>query len=230
MNKELQFTKEVKIGLGVAAGVLLVLVAGWFLLVAPKRHQAATLKQQISDTRSQIALAQGVRQPAAPPPIRVADLFKLSRAMPNTPDVPGLILQLSRVAEDTGVSFESITPHDPVQYSGYQQVDVDLTFEGRFYDLSDFLYRLRNLVSVHEGVLTATGRLFSVDSITFNQGQKDFPQVKATLTVSAYVFGDGTATPVPDGSTPVGSTPTAPSGEYPQPVPAEPAGAQAVGA
>ena len=50
------------------------------------------------------------------------------------------------------------------------------------------------------GVLNATGRLFSVDSITFNQGQATFPQVKASLTVSAYVFGDGTAPPVPAGA------------------------------
>ncbi len=165
---------EAKIAL-LAGGVLLGLVAGWFLVVAPKRHDASTLKQQIADTRDQISVVQGVKTPAAPPPIRVADLFKLSRAMPNTADIPGVILQLSSVAAETGVKFESITPHDPVSYGAYQQVSVDLSFEGRFYDLSDFLYRLRNLVGVHHGVLDATGRLFTVDSITFNQGTRELP-------------------------------------------------------
>jgi Tfp pilus assembly protein PilO len=160
----------------------------------------------------------------------VADLFKLSRAMPNTADIPGVILQLSSVAAETGVQFESITPHDPVSYGAYQQVAVDLSFEGRFYDLSDFLYRLRNLVGVHHGVLNATGRLFTVDSITFNQGTENFPQVKATLTVSAYVFGDGTAPPVPNGLTPTGTAPASPAIGDTQPVPAAPAGATAVGA
>ena len=106
---------EVKIAL-LAGGVLLGLVAGWFLVIAPKRHDASTLKQQIADTRDQISVAQGVKTPTAPPPIRVADLFKLSRAMPNTADIPGVILQLSSVAAETGVQFESITPHDPVSY------------------------------------------------------------------------------------------------------------------
>ena len=220
---------EAKIAL-VLGGVLLGLVAGWFLVVAPKRHDAATLKQQIADTRDQISVAQGVKLPTAPPPIRVADLFKLSRAMPNTADIPGVILQLSSVAAETGVEFESITPHDPVSYGAYQQVAVDLSFEGRFYDLSDFLYRLRNLVGVHEGVLNATGRLFTVDSISFNQGTESFPQVKATLTVSAYVFGDGTAPPVPGGATPGGTTPTSPAYGNTQPVQAAPAGAPEVGA
>ena len=220
---------EVKIAL-LAGGVLLGLVAGWFLVVAPKRHDASALKQQIADTRDQISVAQGVKTPTAPPPIRVADLFKLSRAMPNTADIPGVILQLSSVAAETGVQFESITPHDPVSYGAYQQVAVDLSFEGRFYDLSDFLYRLRNLVGVHHGVLNATGRLFTVDSITFNQGTENFPQVKATLTVSAYVFGDGTAPPVPNGLTPTGTAPASPAIGDTQPVPAAPAGATAVGA
>jgi len=220
---------EAKIAL-LAGGVLLALVAGWFLVVAPKRHDAASLKQQIADTRDQISVAQGVKTPTAPPPIRVADLFKLSRAMPNTADIPGVILQLSSVAAETGVKFEAITPHDPVSYGAYQQVAVDLSFEGRFYDLSDFLYRLRNLVGVHNGVLNATGRLFTVDSITFNQGTESFPQVKATLTVSAYVFGDGSAPPVPGGLAPSGTVATSPAIGDTQPVPAAPAGAQAVGA
>ena len=111
---------EVKVAL-VAFGVLLGLVAGWFLVVAPNRHDAADLKQQIADTRDQISVAQGVRTPTAPPPIRVAELFKLSRAMPNTVDIPGVILQLSGVAAETGVKFESITPHDPVSFGAYQQ-------------------------------------------------------------------------------------------------------------
>lgn len=220
---------EVKIAL-LAAGVLVGILAGWFLVIAPKRHEVSTLKQQITDTRDQISEAQGIKTPTAPPPIRVADLFKLSRAMPNTADIPGVILQLSSVAAETGVQFESITPHDPVSYGAYQQVAVDLSFEGRFYDLSDFLYRLRNLVGVHNGVLNATGRLFTVDSITFNQGTESFPQVKATLTVSAYVFGDGTAPPVPTGVSPEGTAPTSPAIDGTQPAQAAPAGATAVGA
>jgi hypothetical protein len=216
---------QAKLGI-LAAAVVLMLVVGWFALIGPKRSETSRLKQEIADTQTDYEVRQGLQKPVRQPSIRVADLFKLSRAMPNTADIPGVILQLSRVADDTGVTFQSITPHDPVQFNGYQQVDVDLAFEGRFYDLSDYLYRLRNLVGVHEGVLNATGRLFTVDSISFNQGQLPFPQVKAMLTVSAFVFGDGTASPVPTGVAP-SSTPTTPAIENPQPIPAAPAGATA---
>lgn len=222
--------KEAKLAIMVGA-VVVALAGGWFLVISPKRSDVSTLKQQIEDTRVQISVARGVRKPAQAPKIRVADLFKLSRAMPNTADVPGVMLQLSRVAADTGVTFQSITPHDPIPLGAYQQVKIDLAFEGRFYDLADFLFRLRNLVRVHDGVLDATGRLFTVDSITFNQGEDDFPQVKATLTLSAYVFGDGTAPPIPTGLAPAGTTtPTTPAIESSQPIPAAPSGATAVGA
>jgi Pilus assembly protein, PilO len=218
-----------KLGL-LAAAVLLALVAGWFLVISPKRSDVTSLKRQIDDTRDQISAAHGVRIPSQPA-IRVADLFRLSRAMPNTADIPGVLLQISRVAEEAGVNFQAITPHDPVALGAYQEIDIDLTFQGRFYDLSDFLYRLRNLVDVHEGVLNASGRVFSVKSITLNQGEQNFPQVKAALTVSAFVFGDGTAPPVPSGLAPDnGATPTTPAIASSQPIPPAPQGATAAGA
>ena len=219
-----------KLGL-LAAAVVVVLLVGWFALVAPKRSEAARLHQKIADVQAQIDEAHTSlsRPPATAPAIRVADLFRLSRAMPNQADMPGVLLQLSRVAGETAVSFESISPHDPVAVGPYEQLSIDLAFEGRFYDLSDFLYRLRNLVGVHGGVLNATGRLFSVDSISFNQGALSFPQVKATLTVSTYIFGDGSAAPVP-AATATGTPTSAPVSEGSQPIPAVPAGATAAGA
>jgi len=220
-----------KLGL-LAGAVLIALVAGWFLVVSPKRSEATKLQRQIDDTQAQIAAAEASRsqpQPSVPAAIRVADLFRLSRAMPDRTDIPGVLLQLSHVADETGVEFESITPHDPTALGSYQQIPIDLVFEGRFYDLSDFLYRLRNLVAVHDGVLNATGRLFSVNSISFDQGTLQFPQVKATLSVSAYVFGNGISS-LPTAAPAGGGTTTAPAAESSQPIPAAPPGATAAGA
>jgi Pilus assembly protein, PilO len=228
--------------LGILGGLLLVaLIVGWFVMIAPKRHEASKLSEQIDDTRIQIAELQGGGSESAVQPIRVADLFELSRAMPDRADIPSVLLQLSQVSAETGVNFESIAPSDPVTVGSYQQISIKLSFQGLFYNLSDFLYRLRNMVGVHQGVLSATGRLFSVDAISFREGKLRFPQVSASLTLSAYVFGDGTftsqptiaptpsaGTPTPGATTPAG--PSAPSTEGPQPIPAAPPGATAAGA
>jgi type IV pilus assembly protein PilO len=226
--------------LQVLGGLLfMALIVGWFLVIAPKRHEASTLSAQIDETRVQIAELQGGGSETKVQPIRVADLFDLSRAMPDRADMPTVLLQLSQIAEDTGVSFQSITPHEPVTLGSYQQIPIDLTFQGLFYNLSDFLYRLRNIVGVRHGVLASTGRLFSVDAIDFGESKLKFPQVSATLSVSAYVFGDGTYTPeptippTPSAGTASGTTTLdlpAPATEGQQPIPAAPPGASAAGA
>jgi hypothetical protein len=199
----------------VIAGVVLVMVgAGWFMLIAPQRAKATKLTHEVADARAQLAAAQAAQSPSTKTqPIRVADLFQLSRAMPDQPDVPDLLLQLSEIAGETGITFTSITPHDPVLVSSYEQIPIDLVFQGRFYDLSDFLYRLRNLVGVHQGTLDAVGRLFSVNSISFAEGDTiKFPQVEAKLTVYAFVFGNGTPPPVPTPTqaAPLSTVPSAP--------------------
>ncbi|MDQ3993888.1 MAG: hypothetical protein M3265_03740, partial [Actinomycetota bacterium] len=72
------------------------------------------------------------------------------------------------------------------------------TFEGNYYDLTDFLYRMRNLVTVRDGVLEASGRLYTLDALDLHEAEDGFPQIQAVLTVSAYSFGtmpSPTATP-----------------------------------
>lgn len=192
--------------LAVSAFFVIVALGGWFILVSPQRSHAAKLGTQIADvqaqiTQRQVALAQAAHQSNR---IRTADLFRLTKAMPDKADMPDILLELSRVARDTGIEFQSITPQAATMLSGYQVVPINLIFQGNYYDLADFAYRLRNLVNVHEGRLTATGRLFSVDTINFAEGDQHFPQILATLTVDAYVYGSASATGAP-------GVPTAPA-------------------
>ena len=193
-------------------GALLVFVVGYFALVAPRRHESARLASQIEDVRTEITTARLALRPTTRQAIEAAEFFPLARAMPSTSDMPDLLLQLSQIAEQTGIAFQSITPGSPESLGSYTKIPISLEFEGRFYDLADFLYRLRNLVDVHGGELFVGGRLFSVDGIAFGEGEAKFPQVEATLTVDAYSY---------NGTDPVLTTPS--------PAPA-PAGASAAGA
>jgi Tfp pilus assembly protein PilO len=180
---------SVMIGLGGAV----VLALGLFLLVLPQRHQAADLKGQIADTELQITQARQAAAPKLPQPIHVANLFKLVKAMPDNADMPGILLQLNQTAHDSGIDFDAITPQAPVAGAVPVQVPISLEFTGNFYDLNDFLFRLRSLVAVRGGALQASGRLFSVDSIEFTQGSGGFPNISAKINVKAYVYGTGAA-------------------------------------
>ena len=196
----------------VVAVALLAGAGGWFMLVSPKRADAKRLQGEIDATQAQIAAYHAASlQAKGRTPVKVADLFRLSKAMPDRADMSGVLLQLNQIAADTGITFQSIAPQTSVPISGYQAMPIQLTFEGNFYNLADFLFRLRNLVSVQHGQLSATGRLFAIDTLSFSQSQEGFPQIAATLVVDAFVYGTqtpATATPTTTTATTTATTTT----------------------
>ena len=222
MSNKQRIPKPAAIAL-VIVGLLVVAALGYFVLISPKRSAAAELSARITATESEIQ-ARRIAQRETPTaePIRAADLFRVTKAMPNKYDMPGVLLELNRIARETGIRFESITPQDGTDAGGYLRQPIDLVFEGNFYELSDFLYRVRTLVSVHNGELRATGRLFTVRSLSFVEGERAFPQIKATLGVDAYVYGTGDPSAAP--ATPAPAPAPAPAPE-PTPPPAAAAGA-----
>ena len=207
----------------VIVALLVVSAAGYFLLISPQRAKSSELAQEADAVRTQIqALRIANAQVQNVEPIRVADLFRVTKAMPDTDDMPGVLLELNGIARETGIRFDSITPQETTDAGGYLRRPIDLVFDGNYYELSDFLFRLRSLVRVRGGQLEATGRLFTVNNLNFVESEHEFPRIKATLNVSAYVYGTG-ATPAPAEPAPAQPAPAAPQ-------PAPPAGASAAGA
>jgi type IV pilus assembly protein PilO len=218
MSKK-KLPQSAQIAIAVVA-LLLVAAIGYFALVKPQKSKAASLSSQIADQDKQIVEARALLAKAKnAQKVRVADLFRLTKAMPDQPDEAGIILELTNVARQSGIDFESISPSASTPQSGYQVIPITVIFDGNFFQLTDFLFRLRNLVDVRRGALAADGRLFTVDSVQFGQGEAKFPEVKATLTVDAYIYGTGAtvsappqtqvqAAPGTSGTTTTATTPT----------------------
>jgi Tfp pilus assembly protein PilO len=186
--------RQVPIVAVIAPALLIVAAVGYFLLVKPKQDESGRLADQVVELQSKVDRALAAKHQVDKEPettIRVADLFKLTKAMPDKTDMPGIMLELDAVASSAGVSFASITPGQPAAKTGYTAIPINLTFQGNYYDLSDFLFRLRNLVVVRDGELGAAGRLFSLDSLNLQEGPTGLPEVQASLTVNAYVYTGG---------------------------------------
>ena len=198
------------------AAVLAIVVVGYLALISPRRSEAAELQGQIAETQQALDRSRAALR-ASPQRIRAADLFRLAKAMPARTDMPGLLLQLNRGAAETGITFESLTPQQISSRGGYQVVPLEVVFQGSFHDLAELLARLRSRVSVGQGELHATGRLLTVDRLDFTEGDAKFPQVRATLTVNAFVFGGsppgsgGTAAPATGGNETGSGSSTTPS-------------------
>jgi Tfp pilus assembly protein PilO len=183
----------------VFAGVLLIFtLVAYFILIRPKRAEAGRLGEQIAKLETDISAAKLAARPnEADSKLNVADLFELAKAMPDRDDMPGIILELNATAAAAGVKFKAIAPQSTVVQEGYRVIPISLTFEGNYYDLTDFLFRMRNLVSVDEGKLSASGRFFTLDTLDLHEA--DLPQIEALLVVSAYVYDPNahSTTPVP---------------------------------
>ena len=84
----------------------------WFLVIQPKRSQAASLGKQVSAAQAQLA---SVRQQVAQGTAARAtyshsytQLARLGEAVPSDDNVPSLIYQLQGAANSTGVDFRSL--------------------------------------------------------------------------------------------------------------------------
>jgi Tfp pilus assembly protein PilO len=218
--------------LGAVVGVLVLAYAagGYFLLVSPKKAEASRLDGEIATTQVELSAARAaVAVQDDTQPIAVADVFRLGTAMPSTPDMSGIVIELERIAEETGIRFKSITPQQAAPSAGFSVVPIDVSFDGSFYALSDFLFRLRTLVTVRRGELHASGRLFSVGSVDFSEANSGFPTLSANLKVNAYVYGSAvpaTGVPPPTETAPATTTEGA---EVPPPTASEAAPTEATG-
>jgi Tfp pilus assembly protein PilO len=176
----------------VAGGLLAVAVLGYLVLVAPKRSAAADLHAEIEATETQLRSRPATRRAEPAPGLDAADVFRATRAVPDDPAIPEVILELTQLASISDVSLESIAPGPAVDRQGYRAVPITVVGNGRYFAFADFLARIRALVRSDGGKLRARGRLLTVDSVSFAEGEGGFPKTRATLHLNA-VFGASSA-------------------------------------
>jgi Pilus assembly protein, PilO len=176
---------------GLAVGVVLLYgVAMWFLLVSPKRAEVASAGADVKAAELRLAEAQAAANRPGGGGVPVSDVFRLAKAMPESDDQPSLVLEISRVAERSGVTLQTITPQTPgAGAGGATMIPVAVTVGGSYREISRFLRHTRTLVTVRDGELRATGRLFTVQSVGLVESVADgFPMLDATVTLNAYVY------------------------------------------
>lgn len=186
-----------KIGAGVA-GVLVAVAAVWFLLVSPQQTKASDLETQVSASRAELSQRRlALARPSASVTVKPSDLYRLTKALPNSTNMAGILLDVNRVAGRNELEFNSIAPGTEVLGTGYVQQPLSVVVQGRFGNVSRFLGDLRTLVKVRQGRLDARGRLYSVSQvdITEPEADKTFPVVRATVMLNAYAFSTPAPTP-----------------------------------
>lgn len=104
--------------LGAALVSVLLLIAGWFLLVTPQRSSAEQIRtdaeaQAAANTRTEAEIASLKAQYKDLPTLQKEEAQIRSR-IPETPNMPALLRTVSTNARTAGVTLVSVSPSNPV--------------------------------------------------------------------------------------------------------------------
>jgi type IV pilus assembly PilO-like protein len=217
--KEKKLSRNAGIAL-IVGGDLLLLLLGWFMLISPQRATAQSIRLATAAAEAQISQAKVVASTPPPaaiqqPEIRTADIYSMAQAMPSTVDMPDLLLELNQLARASGVTLSTFSPGQSSPAIGYSVVPLSIGVSGDFYSVTDMLYRLRTLVAVRHGDLQTSGRLFSVDTVSFAPSHVG-AQLTADVGLNAYLYDGGAPAPAPV-VTPSGTTDTTSTNTTPAP-------------
>jgi len=189
----------------ITAVVAVILIVAWyFLLFSPTQRKLSDLDSQIQSAQTALDMAnqevvklESYKKTA---PQSRAEIVRLGKMLPESEGIPGLIIELTKTAEASGVSITSIakgttTPGAPF---GIQTLTIQVS--GRYFDVEDYLYRLEQYVAFRNANFRVTGRLLQVTQLTLQGATggttttSGSPPLAVTIGLNAYLWG-GTAQP-----------------------------------
>lgn len=167
----------------IAVVLAIILTAGFlFLLELPKIRQLSELETKRSQKEQEIKTTQAeldrLEAQLKELPKMKEEVETLKQKMPAEANLPTIIRDIQTMSDQAGVDFLSIKPSAPTQQSGYGEVPLEVTINGVFFDLVDFLYRVQTL-----------SREVKVTSVSVEAGEAGLPNIKVTIKLSTFVYG-----------------------------------------
>jgi type IV pilus assembly PilO-like protein len=210
-------TRSRELLLGVTAMVL-VLTAGALLLVRPVREATSQARDdQRAAQRESQSLQDQIRALEALKTNEAALREQASKAaaeFPSTPGLPGLVDALQDMADKAGVELASVSPSAPKASGSHPQLAeilTQVTVDGGYFEIQDFLTRLENLVNgtdangqvpprsllVNSVSISASGGTSTAAPATTGSASAAPDQLTAAISLSAFqvtASASGTAT------------------------------------
>jgi len=160
--------------------IALLAAAAWFGVIAPKRNDAANLKDEVA--AAQLKLVQATQSSAK---MKRETAAAALRALPVDSDQPGLLDQLNALGKQSKVTVTTVTPTLTSVMPGALQLSVTVT--GPYFNIRNFLHNLRTQVSVAKnGRVVASGRLFDVQSVSLQQAAGAALTAQLAMTAGIY--------------------------------------------
>jgi len=152
-------TETRKWTLGAVLIAVLILVAGWFLLISPKRADVAELQTQTDAQLDQNSSLQTeisvLKQQNKDLPEKQAELAALQTKIPQAPDLAGYVREMQDLGRQSGVAFTSLTPAAPIAVGAapvttsaalppetLAAINVDMVVAGGYFEITKFINEL----------------------------------------------------------------------------------------
>ena len=169
-----------------AVAVVVVAAVGWFMVISPQRTKADQLDTQRAAVDAELSADRVLVSKPSETKTK-ATLAAAKRALPDDPQVSNILRQLAGFAAKSRTELDTITPSTAVPGTGAQTIPISLQFRGRYFGLQSLLRLLRTSASSKGGKITATGRLYTVDNISFGAAGDD-GVLTATIKLNAFVY------------------------------------------
>jgi type IV pilus assembly protein PilO len=213
----MRLTPQVELLIGIAiivvAGLAVVglLIVPQFGVLADQDAQLAKAQQDVTSAQATLAQRQSAKNQAAQ---TQAELMTLQNQVPDSPELPTLIIELQDVAADAGLSWVKVEPKEPTNMEGFSTVPIGLTLQGSWPDTVDYVRRLSRLdrqvriVSVGINPLSDPNQQGAAEEGATSGGASTNPSsgpvpLASTMQIEAYVMGatGDTAKPTTGAST-----------------------------
>lgn len=189
-------TETRKWTVGAAVVAVAILVAGWFLLIAPKRAEVSDLEGQVvsqeaanSQAQTQLAV---LKQQNKDLPEKQAELAALQTQIPLSPDLPTYIREMQDIGAQAGVDVVSMTPAPAVNLGSTAEtaeqsltpgvlaaINVEMVVTGGYFEITRYVNELES-----------ASRYTLVAGFTIDEGTADTRKASAdlTATVNARIY------------------------------------------
>ena len=182
------------------AVIVVVAVASVALVVAPVYRSASDVEAEIEVERGNLLAAQTLlnrRQSAkAQSAANEVELMAIANRIPDSPQLPSVIIELQDVANASGLSFQQIsvgelTPGraEEGQEPRYSAVPITVILHGRWVDITDYFHRIDRL---DRGVRVVNSTFQYVAAT-----DEDPSYVQASAAVEVYVINPEAPEPEP---------------------------------
>jgi len=159
---------------------LIVALFGIFV-VMPKMNQISDLRNQQESENQKLESAKvtldRLKALKKDSPRIEAEIAKLRVKMPENPELPSLLIEINNISIKAGIDFITISPGNLSEQEGYEEIPLQITITGRFFDLIDFLYRIR----AHEREIKVTG-------LSISAGPDGLPHLSVAIKASTFVL------------------------------------------